>query len=453
MKKIALILCIAMLLSMNLVYAGGGYGNISDWAYEEFDSAVFNGIAKSDQLDGFTNCKSYVTRLQFAQLAVNMYEKITDKEAAPAPSDTFVDTKNEDVLKAYNLGIVKGNGNGGFIEGAMVSREQMATMMQRAIDALGIDYNKGDGILEMQDSSDVSQWAVQGVDFAYENGFMKGDGTYFNPKNGTTIEQAVIITNRIFNKYNGLVAKEEIKEEPKEEPKKPKASINFDNILLYSENKGDAASTDYFNLYGSSEIKTIQQEELDLNAKSTMEDIDTGTGPVMLACDANGDNYMVDASMYSIECRTRVKIKDTHADAGNAGIVLGVHSPSTGNDQYIGYYIGIAPKKNEVYVGRAYNNWKGMLSANIPEDIDPYDCNMKVVVKTGYFDGSSSYTLSVILEGEMDDYYVIKDEHLGSTSGAHTSYGATYIPTFSGAFGMRTYNADAEFSDFELTKR
>ncbi|MCT4542936.1 MAG: hypothetical protein N4A63_05300 [Vallitalea sp.] len=35
----------------------------------------------------------------------------------------------------------------------------------------------------------------------------------------------------------------------------------------------------------------------------------------------------------------------------------------------------------------------------------------------------------------------------------HTSYGAKYIPGFSGGFGIRSYNADVEFSHFEITRR
>ncbi|GMQ56532.1 hypothetical protein AN1V17_09250 [Vallitalea sediminicola] len=233
----------------------------------------------------------------------------------------------------------------------------------------------------------------------------------------------------------------------------PTAYMEFENRLLYGSNKGDATSTSYFNLYGSNESKIIQQQVLGLNACSTMKDIETGNGPVLLACDAKGDNYKLDISMNSLDCRFKVKTTKTYDDAANSGIVLGVYNPEPGNDQYNGYYIGIAPKKKAVYVGRANHNWNGLLSANIPEYIDPYDCSMHVIVKTSYMFGSSSYSLTVTLEGEMEDAVVIDNKFLGSTSGSHTSYGAKYIPTFSGAFGIRSYKSDVEISSFEITKR
>ncbi|WP_304943691.1 hypothetical protein, partial [Vallitalea guaymasensis] len=160
-----------------------------------------------------------------------------------------------------------------------------------------------------------------------------------------------------------------------------------------------------------------------------------------------------DVSMRSIDCRFQVKTTNTHDEAANAGIVLGVYKPGTGNDQYHGYYIGIAPKRKEVYVGRCNYNWNRLLTANIPDYIDPYDCRVHVTLKTSYMFGSSSYNLTVTLEGEMEDAVVIDNKFLGSTSGSHTSYGAKYIPGFSGAFGIRSYKSDVEFPYFEITRR
>ncbi|MCT4686116.1 S-layer homology domain-containing protein [Vallitalea sp.] len=233
----------------------------------------------------------------------------------------------------------------------------------------------------------------------------------------------------------------------------PTATMEFENRLLYGNNKGDATSTKYFNFYGESESKIIQQQVLGLNPCSTMNDIKTGNGPVLLACDSNGDNYQLDISMRTVVCRFQVKTTNTYADSANAGIVLGVRKPGTGNDQYYGYYIGIAPKNKTVIIGRSNNKWNGLLSANIPDYIDPYDCRVKVTVKTSYMFGSSMYNLTVALEGEKEDAVVINNKYLGSTSGSHTSYGAKYIPGFSGAFGIRSYKSDVEFPYFEITRK
>jgi hypothetical protein len=123
---------------------------------------------------------------------------ITPEEAS---SDTFSDTVNSDVLMANKLGIINGKGNGIFAPYDNITRQEIAVMITRTLDSINMDYDKGDGILTVNDKNDVESWAVQGVDFVYENGFMKGDGVNFEPLSNTSIEQAVIITNRVFEKY------------------------------------------------------------------------------------------------------------------------------------------------------------------------------------------------------------------------------------------------------------
>lgn len=251
----------------------------------------------------------------------------------------------------------------------------------------------------------------------------------------------------------GMVTAENANTMIKNKLNPPVAMMEFDNNLIYNENKGNATSTNYFNLYGSSETKTIQQQMLGLKANSTMESIETGTGPVMLACDANGMNYKLDVSLRSIDCRFKVKTKNIYADAANAGIVLGVIKPGNGNDQYHGYYIGIAPKNNKVYVGRSDYKWKPLLSEDIPDYIDPYDCIVHVAIDAINAFGSTNYRLTVTLEGEMEDAVVINNKFLGSTRGPHYSEDAEYIASFSGEFGIRSYKADVEFPYFEITRR
>lgn len=222
-------------------------------------------------------------------------------------------------------------------------------------------------------------------------------------------------------------------------------TVEFLCLLLSSQD----SSTSYFNLYGSSETKTIQQETLHLDVNDKIEETSTGAGPILLACDSSGKNYDLYAEMYSFQCSTNMKINESYEEYGNAGVVLGVNNPGNGNNQFRGYYIGITPKRSEVIVGTCNNNWNQLLSASLPSGVDPYDCELKVNIKTEYQFGSSMYTLSVAVDGN----YVIQDEYLGATSGSHTSPQATYISTFTGKFGMRTYMADVEYSDFKIEKK
>lgn len=47
-----------------------------------------------------------ITREEFCEVAVRLYEKSTGKEATYNDSSAFSDTKNPEIFKAYELGIV-----------------------------------------------------------------------------------------------------------------------------------------------------------------------------------------------------------------------------------------------------------------------------------------------------------------------------------------------------------
>lgn len=178
---------------------GWHYGNASTWAKEELVDGVANGIVMDSTL--LQDCKKSITRKEFATLAVNLYTAIKMEDPAPAPASTFNDTTDLSIRIAYKLGIISGVGNGKFAPNNSVTRQEMGVMMLNAVNALGVSFHAGDGTLTMTDKGSVASWAVRGVDFVYENNFMKGDGITFNPKNTTSVEQAVAIANRTYKKY------------------------------------------------------------------------------------------------------------------------------------------------------------------------------------------------------------------------------------------------------------
>ena len=74
-----------------------------------------------------------ITRLQFAELAVNMIEKATGKSIAPA-ENTFHDTSDTMALKAVAAGVAAGKGEGKFAPDAAITRQEICVMLNRAIE-------------------------------------------------------------------------------------------------------------------------------------------------------------------------------------------------------------------------------------------------------------------------------------------------------------------------------
>ncbi|MEA4920343.1 MAG: S-layer homology domain-containing protein [Clostridiaceae bacterium] len=176
----------------NAVTIGSGnfYSDASTWAEAELKKANELGLIP-DVLKGVDMTKP-ITREEFCELAVLLYEKVTKSTDAPATSNPFTDTSNNQILKAYALGITTGTSATTFSPKTLINREQCATMLFRAIKAIApnADYSIG-GVKDFPDQKDISSWAVEGTKYMSRLEIIKGDESgNFMPKATTTAQTA-----------------------------------------------------------------------------------------------------------------------------------------------------------------------------------------------------------------------------------------------------------------------
>lgn len=165
------------------------WSGASKWATAELKKAADAGLIPVS-LKGADLTKP-ITREEFAELAVLLYEKITSKSAAAASENPFTDTENPEILKAYQLGITRGTSATIFAPKDLTNREQVATMLSRATRVM---VPSGDfsitGAPTFSDQRDISSWALEHVKFMSKMGIIKGADGKFMPKATTTAEQA-----------------------------------------------------------------------------------------------------------------------------------------------------------------------------------------------------------------------------------------------------------------------
>lgn len=176
----------------NVVTIGSGsfYSNANTWAEPELKKANELGLIP-DILKG-TDMTKPITREEFCELAVLLYEKVTGITTAPAPLNPFTDTNNPQILKAYALGITKGTSATAFSPNTLINREQCATMLFRTIQAIApnTDYSIT-GVKDFPDQKYISSWAVEGTKYMSKCGIIKGDAAgNFMPKATTTAQTA-----------------------------------------------------------------------------------------------------------------------------------------------------------------------------------------------------------------------------------------------------------------------
>ena len=157
----------------------------------------------------FTGDPSYqdeITREQFAQLAVRLVEVIQKEELPAAAESTFSDSDSLAVRKASQAGIVTGTGGDKFAPTLTTNREQIATMLYRAVGvvktATGVDLApKAGSIEDYNDRASVSLWAADGVGALAANGIMKGNGSALSPQEPCSVEQAILLAWRLYAQY------------------------------------------------------------------------------------------------------------------------------------------------------------------------------------------------------------------------------------------------------------
>ena len=194
----------------------------SSWASEEIALADALGLIP-DSLKG-ADLKKPITRAEFAAVSVKTYEVLSGAVATPSANNPFTDTKDVEVLKAYNVGITAGTSADKFSPETLLNREQAATMLTRVIKKVTLtgwtlnDDSKFTLPYDMPatfaDDKDISTWARDSVYFMAANGIITGTGNNnFSPKAVTdeqkaigyaqaTREQALLIAARMVEKLD-----------------------------------------------------------------------------------------------------------------------------------------------------------------------------------------------------------------------------------------------------------
>ncbi len=168
----------------------------SKWAKSEMTEAAGKGlIPETIQAKNFS---ASISRKDFAAVAVRLYEALSGKEAMLPAKNPFKDTNDSYVLKAFELGITNGVSEDEFNESLPIPREQMTTMMGRAISKAGVNTFVDLGSIQrFTDDGLMHDWSRPSIYFMNIKNIINGMGeNRFGVAENSTIEQAVAVSLR-----------------------------------------------------------------------------------------------------------------------------------------------------------------------------------------------------------------------------------------------------------------
>ena len=178
----------------------------SPWAADDVSMARELGLLPRQVDSCYTTA---ITRQHFSELMVRLVETADGKKIDARSVLPFTDTADIAVRKAYAAGIVTGTGDGTtFLPDASITREQMATMLYRAIQYIQEQTGRSvlteaGGLDGFTDAGQVSGWAADSLAALTASGILQGTSSAtLSPKDTTTVEQAILLTLRAYQEFS-----------------------------------------------------------------------------------------------------------------------------------------------------------------------------------------------------------------------------------------------------------
>jgi len=202
-RTVSLVMALMLVLCMS-VFAET---KPSSWAETEIGTE-YSDMFRSMQID--LDYQRPITRAEFAMLAFSVYKEVNGDLPQIQTRDIFEDIGEETVdmfvPMAAALGIVRGVSSSHFMPRNPLTRQELCTMLTRIFAQL--DKNYATDIAAAQNATDkfadkeaVASWAKDAVNYCVSKEIIKGvSDTEISPLTNVTVEQAMVICNRIVNK-------------------------------------------------------------------------------------------------------------------------------------------------------------------------------------------------------------------------------------------------------------
>jgi|GEM_PF-5074603 len=171
----------------------------SYWAFDVINDFASRGFI-SGYPDGTFRPDNKITRAEFISILDRALQLPAYKPAAPDFSDVSSDSwYYGSVESAVYAGIVKGYGNGDFAPNALISRQEITTILVNALSKADVARALMGAQTSFTDDADIAAWARGFVVEAGQLGLIKGypAGVFAPQQNATRAEACVLISKSL----------------------------------------------------------------------------------------------------------------------------------------------------------------------------------------------------------------------------------------------------------------
>ncbi|WP_172200714.1 S-layer homology domain-containing protein [Saccharibacillus qingshengii] len=177
---------------------------VSMWAKPSFEHLRAYGLLEMYFKD---NHARPVSRLQIAQLSLNLYKLATGALTEYGLPNLFTDTSSSNVKQAVKFGLMKGTSATTFSPEIGLTRQEAAVILMNVYRQSGLGNQTAAGanlqIPAFADAAKIASWAKSDVSEAVRLGFIQGTGKGdFGPREKLTAEQAYVMFGKLLDKID-----------------------------------------------------------------------------------------------------------------------------------------------------------------------------------------------------------------------------------------------------------
>ncbi len=197
-KIILFAVVFTMITTMGIIASAYEYPDEGYWANEAIDAAIANGLLRGKE-DGKIHSEDYLTRAEMAAIMVRSFGAANKADVSQyadlVPSAWYYD----EFSKAVQMRVFEGDGTGNMRPNDYITREEVFTVVARALVLSTTDYSSLD---KFYDKADISSWAKGYMSILTAKSYVNGDNLgNVNPKKNVTRAEFAQLMHNIFRNY------------------------------------------------------------------------------------------------------------------------------------------------------------------------------------------------------------------------------------------------------------
>lgn len=197
MKKITTLLIIVFLMVSPV------YGQPTEWAEDLVSDSEALGLVPNHLSNLY---QDNITRYEYVLLALEVAKNnglVADITNKSPFTDILSHPFEDQIVEAYNLGLVDGYEDQTFRPNNDISREEVSALVYNLVKGINRTVDFPENESELSDSKEITPWALPFVQFVYQNAIMSGTGKKngldtIDPKGLTSREQAIVLLYKVY---------------------------------------------------------------------------------------------------------------------------------------------------------------------------------------------------------------------------------------------------------------